>query len=155
MSTDTVKKQVIQKVLYYINNHLEEDLNLDHIAKVAGYSKYHLSRIFSDTVGCTLHQYIKNKRLEKAAMQLMDTKLPITDIAFLSGYDSQQAFTLAFKQLYLESPNVYRRNRSLMKLRLYSTGREKTYNIRDIKFERSSTRSIESYTFVMSRGMVA
>lgn len=111
MSTN---KDVVSMLLEYMDGHLEEDLNLEHIARKAGYSKYHLSRMFHAKVGCTIHQYVKNKRLEKAAEQLIITSKTIAEIAFISGYESQQSFTYAFKKLYLESPQVYRRNRGIL-----------------------------------------
>ncbi|BCN29474.1 helix-turn-helix transcriptional regulator [Anaeromicropila herbilytica] len=100
---------VITEIQDYIDKHLEEELNLNCIAEKVGYSKYHLSRIFAKEVGCTMHQYIKNKRLDHAANCLAKTQMPIVEIAFRSGYDSQQAFTYAFKQIYLVSPQIYRK----------------------------------------------
>lgn len=124
MSTNN---EVVSKIINYIDSHLDEDLNLDHISYQVGYSKYHLSRVFTKNIGCTLHQYIKNKRLENAANQLILTKLPIIEIAFISGYESQQSFTYAFKQLYMESPQVYRRKKSMLQARLLSKG-SKSYH---------------------------
>jgi len=100
--------KVIEEVIDYIENHLSETLTMDKIANVAGYSKFHLSRIFKDYVGCSLYQYIQRRRLTEAARLLIDTNMNITDISLIAGYDTQQAFTIAFRKSYQTSPRVYR-----------------------------------------------
>ena len=110
---------VISKVIDFIEEHLTtDDLNLEEIADNAKYSKYHLHRMFLDTVGCTLHQYIQKRRLTEAAWQLVYTDKSIIDIAFISGYETQQSFTLAFKRLYLKSPQVYRKRKKFWPMQL-------------------------------------
>lgn len=106
-------KDVILKVIDFIEDNLTyADLDLNKIADIASYSKFHLHRMFSDIVGCTIHQYIQKRRLTEAARQLVYTDNSIIDIAFISGYETQQSFTLAFKKLYQESPQVYRKRRN-------------------------------------------
>lgn len=101
-------KDVNNKILDYIEKHLNENLDVDKIAAVSGYSKFHLERIFASENGCTIYKYIKMRRLTEAARQLIFSKHSIMDIAFNAGYDSQQAFTLAFKKVYNLTPKVYR-----------------------------------------------
>lgn len=98
----------IEKVIDYIENNLSEPLPLDAIAKNAGYSKYHLNRMFKDYVGCSLYQYIQRRRLTEAARLLIDTDMSITDISLIAGYDTQQAFTFAFRKTYQIAPRNYR-----------------------------------------------
>lgn len=102
------QKEQIEKVKDYINRNLEQKLDLDQIAKIAGYSKFHLNRLFTKETGVTIYQYLQSRRLNLAAQKLAKTKLPISQIALEAGYDSQQAFTLAFKQNYLCTPRQYR-----------------------------------------------
>lgn len=99
---------VILKVTDYIEDHLDSTLSLDEIAGQAGYSKFHLNRLFSERVGYTLYKYIQMRRLTVAAEKLVNTNKPIIEIAYESNYDSQQSFTLAFRQLYLCTPQRYR-----------------------------------------------
>lgn len=110
--------EVILKIVEYIERHLEEDLDLDKIAEISGYSKYHISRVFNDRVGETIHQYIQKRRITEAARNLVFTNKPIVDIAFSTGYESQQAFSLAFKKLYMESPQTYRKNKVFWPIQL-------------------------------------
>lgn len=104
----TDQKQVIKKVIDYIEAHTEEEIRLDRIAKEAGYSKFHLNRMFSEETGLTIYKYIQQRRLTLAAEKLVTTDLPISRIAYEAGYNSQQAFTLAFRQTYQLPPGIYR-----------------------------------------------
>lgn len=64
----------IKKVKEYIEEHFTENILLDDIAKIAGYSKFHLNRLFLEDTGLTIYQYIKEKRLLEAANQLISTE---------------------------------------------------------------------------------
>ncbi len=99
---------IIMKVIDYIEDNLDGKLSLDEIADKVGYSKFHLNRLFSEIVGFTLYKYIQTRRLTVAAEKLVNTKKPIIEIAYESNYDSQQSFSLAFRQLYLYTPQRYR-----------------------------------------------
>ncbi len=99
---------MIQSTLDYIENHLDGPLNLDTIAKEAGYSKFHLNREFLKFVGCTIYQYIQMRRLTVAAEKLVYTNTPIIEIAHEAKYSSQQSFTFAFRKLYGHPPQAYR-----------------------------------------------
>lgn len=101
-------EKVIKKTIDYIETHLDSQLSLDEIAKEAGYSKFHLNRMFLECVGCTIYKYIQMRRLTVAAEKLVDTNQPIVEIAYEANYSSQQSFTYAFRQLYGYPPQEYR-----------------------------------------------
>ena len=105
MTTQTL---VIQQVLDYIENHLAEEMDLEAIAQAAGYSKFHLNRMFTKATGQTIYKYLQARRLTVAAELLVKTERPIVQIAYDCGYHSQQAFTQAFRQLYIYPPKMYR-----------------------------------------------
>lgn len=102
------KTNMIMKVVEYIEDHLDDELSIDEVADRVGYSKFHLNRLFSESVGCTLYKYIQTRRLTKAAEKLVYTTKPIVEIAYDASYDSQQSFTHAFRQLYFCTPQKYR-----------------------------------------------
>ncbi|SHO43411.1 helix-turn-helix domain-containing protein [Anaerocolumna xylanovorans] len=104
------KGNSLKKIKTYIDSHLQEELDLNKLAKEAGYSKYHLERLFTKHYGCTLTKYIREERLKAAAIQLAFTNASILEIALGACYESQQAFTLAFKRLYQVAPGSYRNN---------------------------------------------
>ena len=100
----------VMEVLGFIEDNLTEKLELDEIAEEVHYSKYHLHRVFSDTVGLTIHEYIKRRQLTEAAKLLVFSDRPIIEIALMAGYKSQQAFTTIFTDMYKMPPNKYREN---------------------------------------------
>ena len=102
------KEITVLKIVEHIDSHLNEDLDLTKIAEQAGYSKYHLERIFKQIMDCSIYKYIQIKRLTEAARMLVFSDMPIVDISFLAKYESQQAFSLAFKKLYHVAPKFYR-----------------------------------------------
>ena len=102
---------VVRKIVEYIESHLQDDLSLEKIAQDLNYSKYYISRTFAENTDCTVYKYIQGRRLTLAARDLVESKKPIAEIAQEAHYSSQQAFTLAFHQLYLCPPQIYRRNR--------------------------------------------
>lgn len=102
------QKAVVQKVIDFIEKNLEEELNLETISKNIGYSKFYLNRIFTEYTGITIYKYLQNRRLTAAAEKLVHSDKTIMQIAYEAGYDSQQSFSYAFKQVYLYPPKLYR-----------------------------------------------
>lgn len=102
-------KSVVEKTISYIEHHLNEDLSLDELAKKLHYSKFYLERVFAEAIDCTVYRYIKERRLAEAARKLIETNKPIVEIALEARYNSQQAFTLAFRKQYLCTPQDYRK----------------------------------------------
>lgn len=74
------QKDVVRKVIDYIEANLEEELDLDQIAKNAGYSKFYLNRMFTEYTGITLYKYVQNRRLTVAAERLVKTDLSLIHI---------------------------------------------------------------------------
>ena len=115
-----MQKKIINviSVIDYIENNLSEKLDLETVSKALHYSKYHLHHIFSETVGLTIHDYILRRKLTEAAKLLVFSNKAIIDIALFSGYESQQAFTLIFKEMYKKTPNQFRKQQQFYPLQL-------------------------------------
>ena len=75
MTEQTIIK--IEAIIEYIETHLNEKLSLDTVATAVHYSKYHLSRLFFDTVGLHLNDYVKRRQLTEAAKLLIFPKIPL------------------------------------------------------------------------------
>lgn len=101
--------EITRKILSYIEKNLAKELTLEKIAKEFNYSRFYLARTFKADTGCTLHKYIRGRRLDEAAAKLAKTGEPIVEIAYEAGYSSQQAFTQAFHNEYFCTPQEYRR----------------------------------------------
>ncbi|GAB2945301.1 MDR efflux pump AcrAB transcriptional activator RobA [Hafnia psychrotolerans] len=101
---------IIRDLLSWLETHLDQPLSLDHVAAKAGYSKWHLQRMFKDVTSNAIGAYIRARRLSKAAVALRLTSRPILDIALQYRFDSQQTFTRAFKKQFAQTPALYRRS---------------------------------------------
>ncbi|RZT02198.1 GNAT family N-acetyltransferase [Cuneatibacter caecimuris] len=102
------KVEIIKTAIDYIENNLSEKISLSTIATAVGYSKYHLHRIFVETVGLSIHNYVQRRQLTESAKLLVFSDKSILEISLIAGYQSQQAFTNIFKQMYKKTPNEYR-----------------------------------------------
>ena len=87
----------LNHVLDYIEEHLSDDLSLEIISEYAGVSDYHFRKIFLYLSGLTLSEYIKNRKLSEASMDLLHGE-KVTDVALKYGYQSMDGFTRAFKK---------------------------------------------------------
>lgn len=116
MQRKTVR--IASQAIRYIEENLQEKLDLNMVAGALHYSKYHLHRIFTKTVGLTLHDYAKRRQLTEAARLLVFSQKPILEIALMSGYESQQAFTDIFKAMYKVSPAQFRETKKFYPLQL-------------------------------------
>ena len=103
--------QRINKVVAYINNHLDETLDLKTLANEAALSDFHFHRIFKALKGEAIGGYITRLRLEATARLLRYTALTIEEIAFNIGYETPASFSKAFKKQYGISPTEYRTNK--------------------------------------------
>jgi AraC-like DNA-binding protein len=108
----------IETVIDYIETHLDGKLDLEQVSEAVHYSKYHLHRMFTGTVGMTIHDYVQRRQLTEAAKLLVFSDKPIIEVAFICGYESQQAFSSAFKSMYKIPPAEYRDNRAFYPLQL-------------------------------------
>ena len=103
--------QRINKVVAYINNHLDETLDLKTLANEAALSDFHFHRIFKALKGEAIGGYITRLRLEATARVLRYTALTIEEIAFNIGYETPASLSKAFKKQYGISPTEYRTNK--------------------------------------------
>ena len=103
--------QRINKVVAYINNHLDETLDLKTLANEAALSDFHFHRIFKALKGEAIGGYITRLRLEATARLLRYTALTIEEIAFNIGDETPASLSKAFKKQYGISPTEYRTNK--------------------------------------------
>src|SRR5438552_4780342 len=85
-----------------------EEWPVSRLAQVSGASESHFARSFKDAFGVPPHRYLLTRRIERAAALLRDTDLPITDIAFETGWNSLGTFGRIFRDITGESPGTMR-----------------------------------------------
>lgn len=102
---------LISFVIDYIEEHLNEKIDLNILSIKTGYSKYHLHRMFSQIAGISLHSYINKRQLTEAAFKLVKSDFSIIQISLDCGYQTQQSFSQVFKKYYKMSPLKFRRKK--------------------------------------------
>ncbi|HEX4119838.1 MAG TPA: GyrI-like domain-containing protein, partial [Verrucomicrobiae bacterium] len=102
-------KERILRVLTHIQEHLDEALDLEELARVACFSSFHFHRIFAAMTGETIADHVRRLRLERAAMELRSGARQVIQVALEAGYEAHEAFTRAFKAAYGVSPAEFRR----------------------------------------------
>ena len=85
-----------------------EEWPAPRLAQVSGVSEAHFARSFKHAFGVPPHRYLLTRRIERAAALLRDTDLPITDIAFGTGWNSLGTFGRVFRDIMGESPSELR-----------------------------------------------
>ncbi len=98
----------LERAIDYIEKHIDEELTPGIVAAAIGFSEYHFHRIFSSSLGESISEYIKKRRLVRAAERLLKTGDSIMDIALSCQFDSQEAFTRAFKRAFATTPGKFR-----------------------------------------------
>jgi AraC-like DNA-binding protein/mannose-6-phosphate isomerase-like protein (cupin superfamily) len=106
LSIDIKKSNLIDQIIEYINNRIEEDIIIDEIAEYFYLSKFHLSREFKKYTGTTIHRYIVQKKLIEAK-ELILKEMPITDVYKKCGFGDYSNFFRAFKNEYGITPKQY------------------------------------------------
>lgn len=104
------------KSIDFIEQHLYDKISVHAIAEASHYSTYHFSRIFKALVGDTPKEYLRKRRLTVGAKRLLSEDIGILDLAFDCQFDSQEAFTRAFKELFNITPAQYRKQNDPFRL---------------------------------------
>lgn len=91
----------------YLDNHMAEDISLDTLCEISGYSAGHLIRAFRQYFGLTPHAYLLNRRIQLGRLELA-SGTPIAEAALNAGFADQPHFQRTFKRLMAATPNQYR-----------------------------------------------
>ena len=101
----------MKRVLDYIDRHLDGDLDLETVSRVAAFSKFHFHRQFTATFELSVHRYVQLARMKRASHRLASGDAQsVTNIAMDAGYDAPDAFARAFRQRFGQSPSSFRKS---------------------------------------------
>jgi AraC family transcriptional regulator len=100
----------MRRVLDYIDQNLEEEFTINDLAQVAHLSEFHFARMFANTIGMPPQRYVSQRRLESAKKMIGAGRLPLSEIAFRSGFSSQASFTRAFRRATNMTPGEFRQH---------------------------------------------
>jgi len=92
----------------YIRDHYAENISVQNIANKLSMSESHLSRVFRESMGCTLGEYITKYRISMACELLKDVRLRVSQVAARVGYADARYFSVIFRRVVGTTPNRYR-----------------------------------------------
>jgi len=101
---------VLKKLLEWIDQHLHLSLTLSDLAQQAQLSEYHFAHMFKQSMQMPPHQYVMQRRLERAHQALEQTTTNLTEIAVQYGFSSSSHFSHRFKKQFGYSPSQLRKN---------------------------------------------
>lgn len=100
--------QCLNRAMKYIEEHLEDEIKYEEVAKLACCSTYHFQRMFTYMANVPLSEYIRRRRMTMAAVRLQSTDIKIVDLALIYGYESPTAFNRAFQSIHDVTPSKAR-----------------------------------------------
>ncbi|MGQ0600942.1 MAG: AraC family transcriptional regulator [Anaerolineales bacterium] len=98
----------VRQARAFMDEHFAEPLDLDVICREAHFSRYHFIRLFRSAFGVTPHQYLTQKRIEKAKQLLAADQLNVTDVCLAVGFQSLGSFSTLFQRNVGRSPQQFR-----------------------------------------------
>ncbi|MBU6418771.1 MAG: AraC family transcriptional regulator [Proteobacteria bacterium] len=98
----------LRRAVDYIESHLGEDVRLRTLASVVGFSVHHFSDVFKAETGLAPHHFLIERRIHRAKELLLETKMPIAEIALEVGFSGQSHLTLNFRKLTGTTPLRFR-----------------------------------------------
>ncbi|WP_221073917.1 AraC family transcriptional regulator [Agarivorans aestuarii] len=99
----------INSLLAFIHQNIEQSMSVHDLAAQSCWSRWQLQRIFQELTNKNLAKYVREQKLSRAAEQLLDGKMRVTDIALQYGFNSEVSFSRAFKQHFGLAPGAYKR----------------------------------------------
>ena len=106
----------LQLSLDYIENNLDAEISMQECADESGYSKFHYCRLFQMTIGVSVMEYIRMRRLSRIAIEISNNDKKINEIYNKWGFNSHENFIRAFKKMFAITPNAYRKAKSSLNL---------------------------------------
>ena len=106
--SDAILSQSIQNACEYIHQHIEEEIDLDEIARTVGYSKYYLTKKFQNETGLRVNEYIMEEKIALSKIWLLTTEMDIQEISDRLSFNSRNYFTKVFKKTVGVNPTFYR-----------------------------------------------
>lgn len=107
------KEHHVQAVISYLESHYAEDITLEGIQKELHLSKYYLAKTFKEVTGITIFQFLMQRRIYQAKIQLIDGNKPITEVGYEVGFKHPSHFSRAFKLQVQLTPEQYRKQHQL------------------------------------------
>jgi AraC family transcriptional regulator len=103
-----ISRDRLRRVLDHINNHLDEDLGIEALARIGLMSPYYFGKLFKQSMGQTVHRYVLDQRIERAKQLLTDSRRTLVEVGLSVGMANQSHFTTLFRRKVGITPGVYK-----------------------------------------------
>ncbi|MCA0757489.1 AraC family transcriptional regulator [Paenibacillus sp. N4] len=113
ISFPSSKEHHVQTVISYIDMHFNEEITLEGIQDELHLSKYYLAKTFKEVTGTTIFQFLMQRRVYQAKIELLDSSRPITEIGYDVGFKHPSHFSRTFKLQTGYTPEQYRKRQRL------------------------------------------
>jgi AraC family transcriptional regulator len=100
--------RTVRRIREHIDAHLEQNVGIESLARLADLSQYHFARAFKRSVGMPPHRYLLRRRIERARELLTDTNMTLAEIALMLGFSDQSHFARRFRESVGTTPSAYR-----------------------------------------------
>lgn len=118
LTTKAQKQQPLERVMQHIQQHFREPLDQKSMADLCNMTPIRFSRAFKDVYGVGFLEFVQSKRMEHAHELLLNSQMPVSSIAYASGFKDPSYFTRAFRQHYGLSPSELRSRNAISGLKL-------------------------------------
>lgn len=118
----------LRRVLLFVEQNLDDDLSLATLAAVAGLSHSHFARRFKAALGEAPHRYVLARRVNSAKRLLLETEIPLAEVAAAAGFSSQAHLTGIFGRAVGMTPGAYRTRRNQCRAFLMAGGVKENFN---------------------------
>lgn len=98
----------LNQIVEYIDANLDQDISLTTLAELIDMNIHHFAKMFKQSMGIAPHQYVIERRIERAKQLLANPELSIVEVCYAVGFDNQSHFTKLFRRLTTKTPKVYR-----------------------------------------------
>ena len=133
---------IYEKIIKYIDEHIKDEITLDELSKLAGYSQWHLYKIFKIYSPVPIKEYIRNKKLYAAANEIY-TGRKLYDVALDYGYETPAGFYKAFQSVFSCKPSEYKNNNQN-----YKTRRNIFMNIEHVKSVEELDEGLKFFNYI-------
>ena len=106
--TGGVAEASLRRVLEYIQANLDSDLHLQELAEIADLSTFHFAKLFKQSTGCSPHQFVLQRRLERAKELLHNPHISLSEVSLRAGFADQSHLSNVFRRYVGQTPARFR-----------------------------------------------
>ena len=114
-----MNSETLETIVDYIDKHIYIKITLSDLSRLAGYSPFYFSVVFSERMGVSVTTYIRIRKLQYAMLSLLKGE-KIIDVAYKYGFESHEGFTRSFTKLFGSTPKVVRKYLTIYEVPTYA-----------------------------------